>query len=81
MNVIYDTSFCHVMFMISLNSRASNNSSLVKQLTHNSKFEGLNSPGAVASTGHCETNLNVCFEVLEHSQLKSHHPKLATLLF
>jgi hypothetical protein len=65
MNVIYDTSFWHAMFLISLNSRASDNSSLVKQLTHDSKIEGLNIAVAVAGTlCHCETNLNVCFEVL-----------------
>jgi hypothetical protein len=73
MNVIYDTSFWHAMFLISLNSRANNNNSLVKQLTHDSKSEGLNPSVAVASTRHCETNLNVCFEALEHFQLRLHN--------
>ena len=79
--VIYEMSCSHVMFLICLNSSASDKSSFLKQLTHDSKFEGLNPAVSVAGTRHCETNLNVCFEVLEHSQLKSHHPKLATLLF
>jgi hypothetical protein len=51
----------------------------VKQLARDSKTEGLNPAVAVAGTRHCETNLNVCFEVLEHSQLRLHHPNSSGL--
>jgi hypothetical protein len=47
--VFYEMSCC-LMFLISLNSRASDNSSLMKKLTCDSKFEGLNPAVAVAGS-------------------------------